>query len=66
MNATDTMTVCECQIQYDASGVGNAWQPATADNCPVTVQEEIAAEIIDGKQESCDDYLASNGQHYRW
>ena len=30
------------------------------------IAEEIAAEIIDGGQEACEDYLASNGQHYRW
>jgi len=33
---------------------------------PATITEEIAAEIIDGGRETCDDYIASNGQHYRW
>lgn len=52
-------------IQYDKSGAGYAWVPATDDNCHAGIREEIAAEIEDG-MESCDDYVASNGQHYRW
>ena len=60
MNATRTMTT----IQIDLSGgQGHCWRDA--DELPESVREEIAAEIIDGV-EACDDYTASNGQHYRW
>lgn len=52
-----------CSVGY---GVGHNWQPATEDNCPASIQEEIAGEIIDGGQSECDDFVASNGQHYRW
>ena len=55
-----------CEIQYDKSGVGHCWVAADGDNCPASVVEEIAAEIIDGGKTECDDYVASNGQHYRW
>jgi hypothetical protein len=60
-------TVAGKQIQFDRSGgQGHCWIAADGDNCPPSTQEEIAAEIIDGKQDTCDDYVASNGQHYRW
>jgi hypothetical protein len=55
-----------CDIEYDASGVGHNWRPATEGNCPADTQAEIAAEIIDGGKQICDDYVASNGLHYRW
>lgn len=55
-----------CTIQHDNSGVGHNWRNANADNCPASIQEEITAEIIDGEKESCDDFVASNGLHYRW
>jgi hypothetical protein len=51
-------------IQLDHSGgQGHCWRAADP---PVTIREEIAAEIIDGGRETCNDYVASNGQHYRW
>ena len=54
-------------VQVDRSGgQGHCWQAVNDDDLPANIAEEIAAEIIDGKQESCDDYTASNGQHYRW
>lgn len=53
-------------IQYDKSGVGHCWVAATEIDCPPSIQEEIAAEIIDGKQASCEEYVASNGVCYRW
>lgn len=53
-------------IQVDASGAGQGWRVADEDSCPANVQQEIAAEIIDGKVGECRDYVASNGQHYRW
>jgi hypothetical protein len=63
---TTQINVCGKSIQYDKSGVGHAWVAATDSDCPASIQEEIAAEIIDGKQGECEDYVASNGQHYRW
>lgn len=60
------MNIDGTTIQYDRSGVGHCWVEADEIDCPPSVQDEIAAEIIDGEQESCDDYVASNGCHYRW
>jgi hypothetical protein len=61
------VTVLGCSVQSDRSGgQGHNWVPATADTCPPSTQEEIAAEITDGVGRTCDDYVASNGQHYRW
>lgn len=65
MNANET-TVCGCQIQCDASGVGHAWRNIDADAIPANIREEIEAEIIDGGNETCRDFVASNGLHYRW
>lgn len=53
-------------IQIDNSGQGHNWKDANEDNCPASIAEEIAAEIIDGGKDSVDDYVASNGCHYRW
>ncbi len=53
-------------VQVDRSGVGHCWIDVDDDTMPATITEEIAAEIIDGGRETCDDYIASNGQHYRW
>lgn len=54
-------------IQIDPSGQGHAWQTATEETCPADVQQEIAAEIIDGQQsQRTQAYVASNGLHYRW
>lgn len=58
--------VCGHEIQYDRSGVGHCWVDASEIDCLPSIQEEIAGEIIDGGQESCDDFVASNGVHYRW
>lgn len=53
------------EIMHDESnGQGHKW--VRAYNVPPNVIEEIAAEIIDGKNIDCDDYVASNGCHYRW
>lgn len=52
-------------IQRDHSGGhGHCWRNEYY--IPADIREEIAAEIIDGRCDSCDDYKASNGQHYRW
>lgn len=54
-------------VQIDRSnGQGHCWKPADEIDLPADIREEIAAEIIDGKREHCGDYVASNGQHYRW
>jgi hypothetical protein len=63
---TNQIELCDKAIQYDRSGVGHAWVAANEDNCPASIQEEIAAEILDGGNDECGDYVASNGQHYRW
>ncbi len=47
-----------------SGGQGHCWR--TPADLPATIEEEIAAEILDGGRETCDDYVASNGQHYRW
>ncbi len=53
-------------VQVDRSGVGHCWVDVDDDTMPATIAEEIAEEIIDGGHETCEDYVASNGQHYRW
>lgn len=63
MNA---ITINGKTIQHDNSGVGHNWRDADEDSIPATIIEEIAAEIIDGKLGTCDDYVATNGLHYRW
>lgn len=65
--ATETVKINGIKISYDKSGgQGHCWVKADNMDCPESIQEEIAAEIIDGKQTTCSDYRASNGQHYRW
>lgn len=53
-------------VQVDRSGIGHCWEAVDDDTMPANIAEEIAEEILDGKQETCADYVASNGQHYRW
>jgi len=54
-------------VQMDASGgQGHYWRDANEDNIPANVRLEIEGEIIDGQRDSADDFVASNGQHYRW
>lgn len=60
------MDIAGKTIEIDRSGMGHAWQNATPDNCPANIAQEIEGEIIDGKQAECDNYVASNGLHYRW
>jgi hypothetical protein len=66
MTTNEARLVCGTQIQHDNSGVGHNWRNIDANDLPADIREEIAAEIIDGKQESCEKYVASNGLHYRW
>ena len=61
-NAT---TVCNRVIYRDHSnGQGHCWRIDA--EIPASIREEIEGEIIDGGRESCRDFVASNGQHYRW
>lgn len=65
-NETKIM-VCGSVIQWDKSGgQGHCWVAADELACPADIQEEIAGEVIDGGQDECDDFVASNGIHYRW
>lgn len=55
------------QVLWDKSGgQGHNWVLADAEAMPADIREEIAAEIIDGNVDECPDYVAKNGQHYRW
>jgi hypothetical protein len=58
--------VCGVQVQWDASGQGHCWKNIDAEDIPGDIVLEIEGEIIDGGNEDCDDYVASNGLHYRW
>lgn len=58
--------VCGYRVQVDRSGVGHCWTEIAADDLPGAVRQEIEGEIIDGDRESCEDFVASNGLHYRW
>lgn len=69
MNDSETNLVCGCQVQADASGVGHCWRDVSADDLPANIREEIEGEMIDGgrgEPGDCDDFIASNGLHYRW
>ena len=59
-------TICGKTIKHDNSGLGHNWRIIDAEDIPANICEEIAAEIIDGKKDECDDYIATNGQHYSW
>ena len=66
MNANETL-VCGLQIQQDQSGgQGHCWRNVSANDIPADIRQEIEGEIIDGGHEECEDFIASNGQHYRW
>lgn len=59
--------VAGCVVEIDRSGGhGHSWRGATDVDCPPSIQDEIAAEIIDGERDECERYRASNGQWYRW
>lgn len=63
----ETTLVCGCRVQYDHSGgQGHCWRDKDAADLPATIREEIEGEIIDGGREECDDFVGSNGCHYRW
>lgn len=60
----DQLTAILDTVQHDTSGVGHVWRTVGRDVPPSTL-EEIAAEIVDGR-ESCDGYTATSGERYRW
>ena len=60
----DENKVCGKTIQVDLSGQGHCWREA--ESLPASVREEIEGEIIDGRNQSVDDFTAGNGRHYRW
>lgn len=62
----ENVKVCGKQVQQDLSNVGHCWKNVNADDLPHNIREEIEAEIIDGENSECNDYVASNGVHYRW
>jgi len=63
---TMNTTICGITIDHDNSNVGHNWRTINASDIPADICEEIAAEIIDGKKNHCDQYTASNGLSYRW
>jgi hypothetical protein len=64
---TETVVlVCGNQVQVDKSGVGHAWVNVYSADIPAQIRSEIECEMIDGGQDECSDYVASNGLHYRW
>ena len=57
--------VCGCDVEIDMSdGQGHCWVPAGY--LVPKIEEEIAELIIEEGKETCEDYVASNGRHYRW
>jgi hypothetical protein len=62
----DEMILADRAVQIDLSGQGHAWRTPTADELGADVRLEIEAEILDGGRDTCEDYVASNGLHYRW
>lgn len=60
---TELETVVGRVIMVDRSGGhGHCWRQA---DLSADMREEIAAEILDGREE-CRDYRATDGEHYRW
>lgn len=58
--------VCGNQVQVDHSGVGHAWFDIDAEDIPANIREEMEGEMIDGGKDECEDFVGSNGLHYRW
>jgi hypothetical protein len=63
---TNAIEIEGAVVEMDRSGRGDAWTVCREGDIPTNIVEEIACEIIDGGQDECDDYVASNGLHYRW
>lgn len=67
MTTQEITTVCGNQVQVDMSGgQGHCWRNVSRESLPADIALEIECEMIDGDQAACSDYVASNGQHYRW
>ena len=66
MNETPDTTVCGNQVQLDRSGVSHCWVKVERQEIPANIVLELEGEMIDGGQDECEDYVASNGMHYRW
>ncbi len=64
--SSEINTVCGNQVQYDKSGVGHCWVNIDREDIPASIIEELEGEMIDGRMDSCEDFVASNGIHYRW
>lgn len=61
------MSISGRNVQIDRSGVGHCWTDIdNACDIPADILLEIEGEMIDGGKDSCEDYVASNGLHYRW
>ena len=58
--------ICGHQIQHDNSGVGHNWRNISRCDIPSMVIEEIEGEIVDGKTHYCENFVGSDGLHYRW
>lgn len=54
------------QFQYDNSGVGHNWKNIDLNSLPANIIIEIEGEIINEGKDNCDDFVGSNGLHYRW
>jgi len=65
MNETNEL-VCGSQVQVDKSGAGQCWVDVAAADLPPSISQTIEGEMIDGGHDECDDFVASNGLHYRW
>lgn len=66
MSTTNEKTICGKKIQHDNSGVGHNWKTIDACDIPADDLIEIEGEMIDGGVDSCDDFVTSGGNHYRW
>jgi hypothetical protein len=62
----ENTTVCGSQIQIDRSGAGHCWKNIDREDIPASIVQEIEEQILDGGRDECDDFVASNGIHYRW
>jgi len=63
---TTNTTICGITIWHDSSNVGQNWRTIDCRDIPANIREEIAAEILDGGKNHCDQFTASNGLSYRW
>ena len=63
----DGGTVCGNRVQIDRSGgQGHCWQNIDSEDLSRSILDEIEGEMIDGGKDSCEDYVTSDGMHYRW